>query len=246
MAVPIILEERVVGVLDVQEDEIAGLDEGDANLLRSLANQVAVAIRNAGLFEEVQSSLAEARAAQERYLEQSWRQAGLASASRGGRFHYARSDAPNLAEATLSKAKGQALTQPGPAIVTTIGPGSDLEETQAAETPKSIVAPIKLRNMAIGALQLHPLRADQSWSEDDLAVVDAVIDELAQTAENLRLFDETRERASFESLVGEVTEKLRQAPTMDILAKTAAESLRTAKVGVTPPSENTARNGEKG
>ena len=36
MAVPIILEGGVVGVLDVQEDKIVGLDEGDANLLRSL------------------------------------------------------------------------------------------------------------------------------------------------------------------------------------------------------------------
>lgn len=44
MAVPIILEGQVVGVLDVQQDVIGGLDEGDESLLRSLANQVAVAI----------------------------------------------------------------------------------------------------------------------------------------------------------------------------------------------------------
>ncbi|MCP4360387.1 MAG: GAF domain-containing protein, partial [Chloroflexi bacterium] len=54
MAVPITLGEegQVVGVLDVQEDKIGGLDEGDANMLRSLANQVAVAINNARLFEQ--------------------------------------------------------------------------------------------------------------------------------------------------------------------------------------------------
>lgn len=34
MAVPIIREDQVVGVLDVQQDKIAGLDEGDANLFR--------------------------------------------------------------------------------------------------------------------------------------------------------------------------------------------------------------------
>ncbi|MEM7347383.1 MAG: GAF domain-containing protein, partial [Chloroflexota bacterium] len=44
IAVPIILNEAVVGVLDVQDDQVGGLDEGDANLLRSLANQIAVAI----------------------------------------------------------------------------------------------------------------------------------------------------------------------------------------------------------
>ncbi len=59
MAVPIIREGQVVGVLDVQDDEIGGLDEGDANLLRSLAGHVAVALTNARLFEENQTTLKE-------------------------------------------------------------------------------------------------------------------------------------------------------------------------------------------
>ncbi|MDM8532133.1 ATP-binding protein [Anaerolineales bacterium HSG25] len=50
MAVPIITEGQVVGVLDVQQDKIAGLDDGDANLLRSLASQIGVAIKNAQLY----------------------------------------------------------------------------------------------------------------------------------------------------------------------------------------------------
>ncbi|MDM8530466.1 ATP-binding protein [Anaerolineales bacterium HSG25] len=59
MAVPIITNEQVVGVLDVQQDTIGGLDEGDASLLRSLANQVAVAITNARLFAQNQATLQE-------------------------------------------------------------------------------------------------------------------------------------------------------------------------------------------
>lgn len=59
MAVPIILEGEVVGVLDVHASEIAGLDESDASLLRSLANQVAVALRNARLFERAEQWAAE-------------------------------------------------------------------------------------------------------------------------------------------------------------------------------------------
>ena len=64
MAVPILLEGEVVGVLDVQEDEVAALAESDANLLRSLAIQVAVAIRNVRNFETVEAALAESRIAQ--------------------------------------------------------------------------------------------------------------------------------------------------------------------------------------
>ena len=61
MAVPIALgvAEVVVGVLDVQEDEVAGFDEGDAKLLQSLANQIGVAIHNAQLYSVAQRELTE-------------------------------------------------------------------------------------------------------------------------------------------------------------------------------------------
>jgi signal transduction histidine kinase len=51
-------EEQVIGVLGVQRELPGRLDESDANLLRSLANRVAVAIENARLFKAVQEELA--------------------------------------------------------------------------------------------------------------------------------------------------------------------------------------------
>jgi GAF domain-containing protein len=256
MAVPIVLEGQVVGVLDVQEDEIAGLDEGDAGLLRSLANQVAVAIRNARLFSEVETALAEARSAQERYIEQAWDRTRIVN--RGGQYHYARTGAPALSEASVAEIRRQALTLGAPAVIAVNGykhqpVAGDVEETEAGpESLKhdkmALVAPIAVHNRTIGTLQLHPTGPDQHWSEDDLAVIEAVVDQLAQTAESLRLFDETRERASFESLVGQISQKLRQAPTLQILAKTTAEELGQAlgishslvRVGITAPDSSAA------
>jgi len=54
IAVPIIMADDVVGVLDVQANRVHGFDEGDSNLLRSLANQVGVALTNARLFSSEQ------------------------------------------------------------------------------------------------------------------------------------------------------------------------------------------------
>ncbi len=65
MAVPIVTEEKVVGVLDVQSDQVAGLDERDANLLHSLANQVAVALTNARLFEQTETAKQDAETAKD-------------------------------------------------------------------------------------------------------------------------------------------------------------------------------------
>jgi CheY-like chemotaxis protein/signal transduction histidine kinase/HAMP domain-containing protein len=66
MSVPIMhgADGRVLGVFDVQQNRVAGLDDEDANLLRSLANQVAVALTNARLFEETLQAKEEAESAQ--------------------------------------------------------------------------------------------------------------------------------------------------------------------------------------
>ncbi len=63
MAVPIGQKGEVIGVLDVQQNKVGGLDEGDANLLRSLANQVAIALNNARLFEQTLQAKKEAELA---------------------------------------------------------------------------------------------------------------------------------------------------------------------------------------
>lgn len=66
MAVPIIQEDKVIGVLDVHAEQVGALDENDANLLRSLANQVSVALGNARLFEQTNRSKEEAETAKEK------------------------------------------------------------------------------------------------------------------------------------------------------------------------------------
>jgi putative methionine-R-sulfoxide reductase with GAF domain len=57
LAVPIIVSDQVVGVLDVQQNRVAGLKQEDADLLQSVANQVAVGLQNARTSAEIQRRL---------------------------------------------------------------------------------------------------------------------------------------------------------------------------------------------
>ncbi len=229
MAVPIIVDNQVVGVLDVQEDEIAGLDEGDAGLLRSLANHVAVAIRNIRLFEEVETALAEAQSAQAKYVEQAWEQAR--SGSQRSKYCYNRSDAPPLAVETRAEAKKQAFHQNRPAIValdSAATSGDEPNPKSKIQNPKSIVAPVSVAGQIIGALQLHNVKDDdesQSWTQEDLALVEAIVDQVAQSAENLRLFDETQQRAGREQTIRKITEDMQSAADMESLVKMTTEAL---------------------
>ncbi len=215
MAVPIILEGKMVGVLDVQEDKIAGLDDGDAGLLRSLAGQVAVAIRNARLFSQAETALAEARIAQEKYIAQSWDKTKI---THRGRHIYADPAARPLdraARQVLDQAKERALTQNKPTVS-----GTDDEATPN----KLLSVPINLREQTIGALQVYNAGSGE-WADDDLALVNAVVDQLSQTAENLRLFEEARGQASREQTIREITDKLKAAPNLDSLLEMATREL---------------------
>ncbi|MBI1880716.1 MAG: GAF domain-containing protein, partial [Chloroflexi bacterium] len=72
MAVPVILEDKTVGVLDVQSDRIGGLTSEDQVILQLLANQIAIATHNAHVFSETQVALREAQKLQQLYTGQAW------------------------------------------------------------------------------------------------------------------------------------------------------------------------------
>ncbi len=240
MAVPIILNKDVVGVLDVQENKIAGLDDGDASILRPLANQVAVAIRNARLFSDVQKALTEARRIQSQYVQRAW----LTNQTVQHHAYYQRPEALTLGENTHIFLDRLARTQYQPQTLSSGGPQSmsmdsdddtDIEKDKDLKTDlenddlpyTALIAPIKLQNQIIGSMQFYEtdLSRRHTWTDQEIAFMQTIADQIAQTAENLRLFEETRHRADYERLVSEITQKIRQAPNLEALTKTAAKTL---------------------
>ncbi|OQY29120.1 MAG: hypothetical protein B6I38_08520 [Anaerolineaceae bacterium 4572_5.1] len=59
IALPLRIRENTIGVLDVQSREVAAFDDEDISILQTLADQVAIAINNARLFEQQLSTALE-------------------------------------------------------------------------------------------------------------------------------------------------------------------------------------------
>jgi two-component system sensor histidine kinase/response regulator len=87
-----------------------------------------------------------------------------------------------------------------------------------------MAVPISLRGQTLGVLGVEAVGGERKWTDDDVALVEAIAEQLAQTLESARLFADTRRRAERERLIGEITAKIRASTDIrDILETTANE-----------------------
>jgi len=72
ISLPLIAGDQVLGALDVHSTQEAAFTEQDVETLQNMANQVAVSLDNARLFQETRQRLNELRNIQKQYLREAW------------------------------------------------------------------------------------------------------------------------------------------------------------------------------
>ncbi len=187
MALPLISRGRVIGALDVQSVETAAFSDEDIAVLQTMADQVAVAIDNARLFTEAQARLEAVQAAHRSYLRESWDEFLPTRAATS--YEHVQPGVTLLREASLSEME-QVMAQRHTMALSGSGDGGG-GETQAQS---ALVAPITLRGQVIGTLGLQEAEGIRQWTADEIALVEAVADQMALAIENARLFEEAQRR----------------------------------------------------
>ncbi len=104
MTLPLVAGEKTIGVLDIQSTEANAFSQEDIATLNILANQVAVAIENARLFEQTRQALVQAQKIYQEFIRQDWRALRDTLQAKGYRYDGAelrplRDDGASLADA---------------------------------------------------------------------------------------------------------------------------------------------------
>lgn len=209
VGLPLIARGRIIGALDVQSVKENDFSQEDVTVLQTMVDQIAVAIDNARLFAKAEESLAELQAVQRHYLREAW--AGFAAGRAATGYRYADGDVEADSDAWLP-----AMTDAQRQNQAVVAPDGDGATT--------LSLPITLRGEVIGLLGFKK-DGEGEWANDDIALAQAVADQVALSLENVRLFDEVQRRARREALVRELTDKMRRTTDVNAILEMAVQGL---------------------
>lgn len=219
ISLPLIVGGKTLGVMDVQSEKPGVFTEADAGTLTILADQVAIAIENARLFQQTQQALKESQALYSQFIREGW-----AALSRE----------QTLIGYEQTLAGGRKLSRPVETdeIRAAINSGNALIVQPQDKAQKSyMVVPVKLRGQIIGTIKIQAPIENRPWSRDEINLANAVSDRLSLALENARLIQDSQRQVLKEQTITEVTSRIGTSIDMKNVLKTAVEELGRALPG---------------
>ena len=181
LAVPLRKGDRVLGVLDIQSEQVNRFAPSDLSLMQAIANQIAIAIDNARLLTQTQIAFEEVEYLNQRLTGEVWEKISQEYLTTGYHYNHGVSVPITPDRAVWLPPMTQAVTTRQ--VIKQIQPGN-------GEGPKAELAiPLILRGQVIGALGIKREEAS-AWSEDEVLAVEAVANQIALALENARLSEE--------------------------------------------------------
>lgn len=210
LALPLRVRGEIIGALDVQSIERAGFSDEDVAVLQILADQVAMAISNARLFQQAQESLEAERRAYGQASREAW--AEIFQVRPGIGYRYDLKGVTPLVSSNIGSA-GAPVSKDG---------GED--ESKLAR----LSLPVRVRGHVIGKIDARKPEGAGEWTAEETALMEALTEQLNIALESARLHQDTQRRAARERLISEVTGRMRQTLDVETVLKTAVDEIYQA------------------
>ncbi len=205
--------------MTVQSVKPEAFGEVEISTFQSLADQLAIGLDNARLFDESQRALREAQQATQQTSRTAW-EAYLRS---GVNLTFRYDDGQIVSLANQLPAGMKQPTAPSAAQPT--GSASLASRLDTAERSDRISLPISVRDQTVGLVHFSKGAAKQNWTEDELAMLTTIVEQLGIALDSSRLYAETQHRAEQERLIGEITSRMRETLDVEAVLQTAAEEI---------------------
>jgi GAF domain-containing protein len=208
IALPLRARGTIIGALDVQSQESAAFDDEQVTVLQALADQVAIAISNARLFQQVQESLEAERQAYGKMSASAWQEVLRARPTLGQRY-----DPQGILPTDRQwRAEMKQAAQQGMSVLSQ-------DKVSAKAT-----APIKVRDQVIGVLDAHK-PTNELWTDEEVSLLETLTEQLGVALDSARLYQDVQRRAAREQLAGAITARMRESLDIERVLKTAADEM---------------------
>jgi GAF domain-containing protein len=213
MIVPLVVGQRTIGALDLQSVNPEAFDDETAPALQALADQIAIAIESARLFEQAQQNLRELDQLSRQAAQRSWHDYLALAEEERGYTHGPLSEADTRRRAEIV----ERVRRTGTAVAF----GGD------PDRPACLVAPVVVRDRIIGVLGVEA-DSPRQWSQDDVLLIQSLAERTGLAIENAHLVRQSRLAAQRERLINAITARLQRAPNLRALLESAADELSQA------------------
>jgi GAF domain-containing protein/HAMP domain-containing protein len=205
-----------IGALDIQADFQSAFSEQDTKVLQLLADQLAAAIENAQLVQQVNQTLAELNNAYQLQTQNIW-QSTINQSERSG-YEYdglqVRSVPRNLSEDLLHQLKN------GEPIIL-----EENHEQNDRQTKTTLMIPIMVLDQIIGVIGLEQEDPGHVWTNDEIVIAQAAANRAGITLENARLLKDSQRRATKERAILDATSRIGSALNIGNILYTTAEEI---------------------
>ncbi len=232
-AIPLRARDTVIGILDIQSDKPAFFAQDDINMFDILADQIAITIENARLFEQTQQALTEARSAYQQSIQTGWKEIVREESTVG--YYQTLIGGRRLSSPVSTNEIDQAMFRGETLLFHADGKTND----------PMIVVPIKLRDQIIGVMHVKSPSRERQWMQSEIDLAEAVSERLSLALENARLIQTTQRQVIKEKTIGEITGKISSSVNLYNVLAIAAEELGRTMPGseVTIKLKDDAENG---
>jgi len=219
LAVPLRVGDRVIGALDVQSYQRDTFTADQIRVLEIMADQIAIAIENARLFQQTQRQATDDERRQRALTRHTWSQ-----------YLYDQRQArlESVAGQTANPADLESLRQ------TAAERGAAVVGAPSAHHTIGFAVPIRLRGETLGAVAWEV--AEAGFDRNKVLLAQELTDRLAISLENARLFTQSQRATERERLVNEISTRLTGQTDIDRILRTAVrevgQALRVPQVSI--------------